>query len=438
MRIQPARRVRGHLRLPGDKSISHRAALLSALARGSALITNFSTSADCASTLACLTQLGVNIERQGTSVSVEGVGPKGLHEPHAALDCGNSGTTMRLLSGVLAGQNFVSDLTGDESLRSRPMKRVIEPLEMMGAHISSNEGRAPLRVTGRKPLRPISYLMPVASAQVKSCVMLAGLLAHGQTEIIEQGGPTRDHTERMLRWHDVTVDKRYQQAGAEVFTVHGPTDYPARDINVPGDISSAAFFISVAVLLSGSELEISDVGLNPTRAQIIQVMEQLGASVQVDEVREECNEPIGTLRIKGGAELAPMKDWHSNILRGSLIPQLIDELPMLAIVGTQVRGGLTIRDAAELRLKESDRIGATVANLRAMGAEVEEYEDGLSVGGPTRLRGAMLDSRGDHRIAMAFAVAALLAEGESEINDAECAGVSFPEFFRLLESVVER
>jgi 3-phosphoshikimate 1-carboxyvinyltransferase len=441
MKIQPARRLRGRLRLPGDKSISHRAGILAALAEGLTRIENFSTGQDCASTLACLGQLGVNIERHGTSVLIEGVGPKGLRAPAEMLDCGNSGSTMRLLAGVLAGQDFVSELTGDASLRSRPMKRIIEPLELMGARISSDAGRAPLRIEGRQPLKSINYRMPVASAQVKSCVLLAGLHADGRTEVIEEGGPTRDHTELMLDWLGVHLMKSSTQACdviSEVFAINGPVKFKARDIMIPGDVSSAAFFIAAAAMLPGSELLITDVGLNPTRSQIIGTFGEIRAGVSVDEMHAVCNEIVGTIRVSGAEGLAPLREGQSNILRGSLIPQLIDELPMLAVVGTQVAGGLTILDAKELRVKESDRINATVENLRRMGASVEEYEDGLRVFGPTRLRGAMLDSYSDHRIAMAFTVAALLAEGESEIAGAECASVSFPEFFQLLETLIER
>ncbi|HEX8097547.1 MAG TPA: 3-phosphoshikimate 1-carboxyvinyltransferase [Pyrinomonadaceae bacterium] len=443
MIIRPAKRLRGGLRLPGDKSVSHRAAILAALARGETLVGNFSTSEDCASTLACLNRLGVETEREGTNVRVKGVGPGGLRAPGVALDCDNSGSTMRMLAGVLAGQDFESELTGDDSLRSRPMKRIIEPLELMGARVESAAGRAPLRVRGRRPLQPISYRVPVASAQVKSCLLLAGLSAGGRTEVIESGGPTRDHTERMLRWLGVPVEVEMKKDDAEasrVFAVQGPAGFDARDISVPGDISSAAFFIAAASLLPGSDLRMEGVGLNPTRARIVDVLRGLGAQIQVEEVREECNEPVGTVRVKGSdEELAPQDAGRSHVISGGLVPQLIDELPVLAVVGTRVRGGLTIRDAAELRVKESDRLAATAANLRAMGAVVEEHEDGLTVSGPSKLRGARLDSYGDHRITMAFAVAALLADDESEIAGAEeCVGVSFPEFFGLLESAAGR
>jgi 3-phosphoshikimate 1-carboxyvinyltransferase len=445
MRIQPARRIRGSFRrLPGDKSISHRAAIIASLAAGRSRLTNFSTSADCAQTLACLRQLGVRVERDERSVTIEGTGSQGsLRAPPVALDCGNSGSTMRMLAGVLAGQDFVSELTGDDSLRARPMHRIIEPLEMMGARVESVAGRAPLRITGRRPLAPLTYELPVASAQVKSCILLAALNAEGRTTVIESRGATRDHTERMLRWFGIpveTMSEEYKGAPTEAIVIDGPARLAARDVAVAGDISSAAFFIAAAALLPGSALEIGGVSLNPTRAQSLRLLQSLGAHVRVSGMRERCNEAVGNVSITTTASghLSPAKPGRSNVLRGALIPQLIDELPLLAVVGTQVEGGLTIREAAELRVKETDRISATAANLRAMGAEVEEYEDGLAVAGQTRLRGAALDARGDHRIAMAFAVAALVARGESEIIGAECVAVSFPEFFHLLASVVER
>jgi 3-phosphoshikimate 1-carboxyvinyltransferase len=447
MRIQPARRIRGELRLPGDKSISHRAALLSALARGATRIENFSTSEDCAATLNCLRELGVKIEQDGTSVLVEGVGLRGLNAPQAPLDCGNSGSTMRMLAGVLAGQDFNSTLTGDESLRSRPMQRIIEPLELMGARISSENGRAPLQIKGQQQLKAITYKMPVESAQVKSCILLAGLSAEGHTAVIEREGATRDHTERMLRWLKVPVKSRKILHGAfinnEAISIEGRVQFDAQDGTVPGDISSAAFFIVAAALLPASELNISRVGLNPTRTRLLSVMRSLGARVHVDlkqagQWPEDFGEPFGDVGITGGDGLAPVEAGEPNVLRGSLIPQLIDELPVLAVLGSQVAGGISIRDAAELRVKESDRIRATVENLRAMGVEVEEHGDGLTIRKRTGLRGAKLNAHNDHRIAMAFTIAALVAEGDSEIIGAECVGVSFPEFFRLLESVVER
>lgn len=444
MRIQPAGRIRGRaLSLPGDKSISHRAGIIAALARGRSRLTNYSTSEDCARTLSCLRALGVEVERTGSSVLVTGRGPDGLAEPCVELDCGNSGTTMRLLAGVLAGQEFASTLSGDDSLSARPMQRVIEPLELMGAQVLSEGGRAPLHIRGRRPLLPITYAMPVKSAQVKSCILLAGLMAKGRTSVIERGGKTRDHTERMLKWFGVPLESGRESGGdgaSEVLTIESPASFAARDLDIPGDLSSAVFFIAAAALLPDSLLELKNIGLNPTRSQVLATLKQFQADIKVLDERESCNELIGTIRVSGkAAGHAPAGGTHSNTLNGSLIPQLIDELPMLAIVGTQIPGGLTIRDALELRLKESDRIAAVVTNLRAMGAEVLEYEDGLTVCGPTRLKGARLDAFGDHRVAMAFTVAALIAEGETEITGAErCVGVSFPEFYATLESVIER
>ncbi len=452
MKIRTAKRVRGRVeRLPGDKSISHRAAIIASLARGQTTIRNYSTSADCASTLACLAQLGVRVRRDDdNTVIVDGVGtPDGrplLREPVASLDCGNSGSTMRLLAGVLAGQRFASTLTGDASLQARPMRRIIEPLARMGASVLAEDGHAPLRVEGREgALAAIEYETPVASAQIKSCVLLAGLGAEGRTRVIE-ASRTRDHTERMLRWFGVHVETEAleHQDGptyAHAASVTGPAHFVARDLFVPGDISAAAFLICAATLLPGSDLSIKGVGLNPTRTQLLDTLALLGADVRVENERELSNEPIGDVRARGvERSLEPLESGRPPlVLKGHVVAGLIDELPVLAVVGTQIEGGLEIREARELRVKESDRISATVENLRAMGAQVEEYDDGMKVHGRAALHGARLDARGDHRIAMAFAVAALIAEGETEIAGAEeCVGVSFPDFFSLLESVTER
>ncbi len=363
-----------------------------------------------------------------------------------------------MLSGILAGQSFVSTLTGDESLRSRPMNRIIEPLTLMGARVFSQNGRPPLRVEGRNPLDAIRYELPVASAQVKSCVLFAGLRARGRTEVVERLGATRDHTERMLKWFGVPVEIKTELGGRSTHVaIDGPTRFVGSSVSMPADISSAAFFVAAAALLPDSQLEIQDVGLNPTRNQFLKTIgAAAGDVITVREVRNECNEPVGTIVVHGGGgsvadasrNEVDKTDGHASVrleltsisrtIRGSAIPPLIDELPLLAIVGTQLQGTFEIRDAGELRFKETDRVAGTVRNLRAMGAAVEEYDDGLAVDGPTRLRGALIDSRGDHRIAMAFTVAALLAEGDSEIEGAECVAISFPEFYELLDSVVER
>jgi 3-phosphoshikimate 1-carboxyvinyltransferase len=438
--IHGAKLIRGRMRVPGDKSISHRAAMMAALAEGTSSIKNFSTSADCAATLSCLTALGVVIKRYDNEIAITGVGRDGLREAKQPLDCANSGTTMRLLAGILAGQDFESTLTGDDSLRSRPMQRIIEPLQIMGARISSNDGRAPLVIHGQPNLKSISYELLVASAQVKSCILLAGLNAAGRTEVIENQ-PTRDHTERMLRSFGVQIEvgeAEREGENARSIAVNGPARLGSQDISIPGDASSAAYFVAAAALLPGSSLDISDVGVNPTRALFVEQMRALGLDVEVIDAREANNEPVGTIRARGSRR-QPSGQLDSPItIDGLTVPQLIDELPLLAVAGSQIEGGIEIRDAAELRVKESDRIATTAQNLRAMGAQVEEFDDGLRVAGPTRLRGAKIDPRGDHRIAMAFTVAGLLAEGETEISDSDCVAVSFPEFFELLESVVER
>jgi 3-phosphoshikimate 1-carboxyvinyltransferase len=432
MKIQPAENLRGTINLPGDKSISHRAALFSAMAEGETRIENFATSADCASTLACLAQLGVRVMRENTTVFIKGSGKTGFQAAQNALDCGNSGTTMRLLAGILAGQNFDSVLTGDESLSLRPMKRVIDPLAQMDARIEATENHAPLKVFGKNPLRAISFEPKVASAQVKSCVILAGLNAEGKTSVLEKT-PTRDHTERMLRWFGVDLEEADTENG-KLITVPGDARLTAKDLLVPSDVSSAAFFLVAAACLKGSEIVLRSVGLNPTRNAIVKVLRSFGAVVEVLNEREIGNEPLGDLRVRGIGKLG--SENSSNILRGAIIANLIDEIPILAVFGTQLEGGLEIREASELRVKESDRIKSVVENLRKMNAQIEEFEDGFRVE-KSELKGACVESFGDHRIAMAFAVAGLLATGETEIAGAECAAVSFPSFFEILQSVTK-
>jgi 3-phosphoshikimate 1-carboxyvinyltransferase len=428
MKLAPAHRIRGRLRLPGDKSISHRVALIAALAEGPSEISNFSTARDCAATLSCLRDLGVSIELKHGKLQF--AGNQKLLTPRQPLDCCNSGSTMRILAGVLAAHDITAELTGDDSLSSRPMRRIIEPLELMGATIESTDGKPPLKICGSRKPKPITYKLPVASAQVKSAILFAGLNAEGRTTVIETS-PSRDHTERLFNGFGVPV-----QTNALSVTLDGPARLSGGTITIPGDISSAAFFIAAAMLLSKSELVVEGVGLNPTRAAFLSVLRSWGADISQTDAQTERNEPVGTVRIRGG--ISQTATGTDRLVSGTLIPSLIDELPLLAVVGTQIPGGIEIRDAAELRLKESDRLATTAQNLCAMGAEVEELPDGLRVFGPTQLRGAIVDSHGDHRIAMAFAVAALIAQGESEICGSEAAGVSLPEFFELLNSLIER
>ena len=335
---------------------------------------------------------------------------------------------MRILAGVLARQNFTSELTGDSSLNSRPMGRIIEPLEMMGARIESKGGKPPLVIHGAEKIKPIAYKLPVASAQVKSAILFAALGANGRTQVW-QTSPSRDHTERLFNGFGVTVDT----AEDLTVTIDGPAQLVGGDITVPGDVSSAAYFVAASMLLPDSELTIENVGLNPTRAEFLSVLNSWGADISTNGIYSERNEPVGTIRVRGGINTNPV--IHRRIEQ-SKIPSLIDELPLLAVVGTQIQGGIEIREATELRHKESDRLKATAVNLRSMGATVEEHPDGLSVDGPVQLVGATIDSFGDHRIAMAFTVAALIAEGTSEILGAECVNISFPEFYNLLRSII--
>ncbi|HJS25269.1 MAG TPA: 3-phosphoshikimate 1-carboxyvinyltransferase [Pyrinomonadaceae bacterium] len=429
MKLKPARQIHGRLRLPGDKSISHRAALIAALASESIEISNFSTAADCASTVTCLQELSVSIERHDQKLVF--AGNQQLVAPRRPLNCGNSGSTLRILTGVLAGQDLTAELTGDESLSSRPMRRIIEPLELMGAKIEATDGKAPLKVRGSAKLNPITYKLPIASAQVKSAILFAGLNAEGRTTVIETT-TSRDHTERLFNGFGVPVTTNSDLS----VSLDGPARLNGGAITIPGDVSSAAYFVAAAMLLPESQLTIEGVGLNPTRAAFLSVLSSWGADISTGDVQTERNEPLGTIIVHGGINRVPSEEERT--LSRSLIPSLIDELPLLAVVGSQISGGIRIKDASELRLKESDRLATTALNLRAMGAEVEEFEDGLWVSGPTTLRGALIDSRNDHRIAMAFAVAALIAQGETQIEGSECVAISFPEFFPLLESLAKR
>ena len=423
--IKPARNILGSLRVPGDKSISHRYAMLAALAPGRSRFDNFAPGADCASTLACVRALGCNVERdeKGTVV-IDGLGTQ-LRVPAAPLDCGNSGSTMRMLSGILAAQPFSSELIGDESLSRRPMKRVIEPLAQMGAEIDAANGdRAPLRINGAK-LHGIDYAPSVASAQVKTSVLFAGLLAEGKTTVAEPAR-TRDHGELALRAFGAEVE-RTQNA---VSIVGGQTLHPLEAF-VPGDISSAAFFLCAATIFPESNLVIDGVLLNPTRSALLDVLAAMGSRISMVRVEESHGELVGTIA------LVPGQGRHVKIEK-SLTALLIDELPVLAAIAPFTTGGLEVHDAGELRVKESDRLSAVTRNLQAMGAQVEQTDDGWRIPGGQRLHGAEIESYDDHRIAMAFAVAALRAEGETLIRNAECVAISYPNFFEDLEGLVER
>ena len=429
MRLIPAGFVSGRLRMPGDKSISHRAALIAALSSGKSQISNFSTARDCSSTLACLRDLGISIEDKGGQLLF--AGDQKLVTPKMPLDCGNSGSTLRILTGVLAAHDLEAELIGDDSLSSRPMRRIIEPLELMGAQIDATEGKAPLKVRGTSDPAPITYKLPIASAQVKSAILFAALNAKGRTTVIEIS-PSRDHTERLFNGFGVPVRTNHDHS----VVLDGPARLEGGTITIPGDVSSAAYFIAAAMLMNKSVLTIEGVGLNPTRAAFLSVLSAWGANISTTDLQSDRNEPYGTINVGGG--ISKIASDQERTLSKSMIPSLIDELPLLAVVGSQISGGIRIKDAAELRLKESDRLASTAVNLLAMGAEVEEFEDGLQVVGPTKLHGATIDSFGDHRIAMAFTIAALIADGETEIKGADCVAISFPEFFELLESVVTR
>ncbi len=424
--IRPARNVLGSLRLPGDKSISHRYALLGGFANGTSRFVNFSTGADCSSTLACMQALGAKVSRTGAdSVEITGVAGR-VTPPSGPLDCGNSGSTMRMISGLLAPQEGRFTLIGDASLSRRPMQRIRQPLEAMGARITLTDGHAPLTIDGA-PLNAIDYTAPVPSAQVKSCILLAGLQTSGATTVHESIR-TRDHSELALRAFGAALTRSIDSV-----SISGPQPLLAIDAAVPGDISSAAFFLCAAALFPNSSLVIDSLGLNPTRAVLLDVLMTLGAKISVLNLEEKHAELVGVVQISG-----PAAGLGSTEVSGALAAQLIDELPVLAAIAPYTGGGIRIRGARELRVKESDRIALVAKNLRAMGAEVEEFDDGLDVPGGQSLHGATIDSGGDHRIAMAFAVAALKAEGETLIQGADSAAISFPEFFDLLDQIAER
>lgn len=426
IRVQRAPHIEADIKVPGDKSISHRSAMLAALTDGPCRISNYLRGEDCLGTLRVLRQLGVRIEEQaGGDFVVHGCRGE-FSAPASDLDCGNSGTTMRLMSGLLAAQPFRSRLTGDASLSRRPMRRVMEPLALMGAelHAESEKDCPPLVVQGRRPLRAIEYRLPVASAQVKSCVLLAGLFADGKTSVV-QPVATRDHTEQMLQYFGVPVERE-----GETIAVAGGRLPKARDFAVPGDISSAAFWLVAAAVQQGASLCVRRIGLNRTRTGILAVLLRMGARLREEQETVGPGEPCGKIEILG----APL---HGTTISGDEIANVIDEIPVLAVAGALAGGTTVIRDAAELRVKESDRLSVVAHHLAAMGADVTEQPDGMVIRGGRPLHGARLASHGDHRIAMAFAIAGLFAQGETVIEDAGCVETSYPGFAEQLRSIID-
>jgi 3-phosphoshikimate 1-carboxyvinyltransferase len=422
--VRPSGPLAGVVVLPGDKSISHRYAMIASLAEGVSRIRNYSTGADCHSTLGCIKALGIEVEEQGTAVTIHGRGLAGWRQPAADLDAGNSGSTIRMMSGILAAQPFTSRIFGDESLSRRPMDRIMKPLGLMGARIEAREDAAagkhfpPLTIHGGV-LHSIDYMLPVASAQVKTCVLFGGLFAEGRT-IVREPVRSRDHTEIALREFgaEITVIQR-------VITLEGRPSLTSRELMVPSDLSSAAFFLVAGLLVPGSNLVIQGVGLNPTRSSLLDFLLAIGAPIRVLRIESVNGELIGDIRV----EHAPVR---GGVIEGDLAAALIDEIPVLAVLGAASEEGLIVRDAQELRIKETDRIATVAENFRRMGIQVEVTPDGMRVPGRQKFRAAAFDSFGDHRIAMAFAVAALRGDGESTIDHAEAASVSFPEFWNIL------
>lgn len=423
--IQPSRNLRGEILVPGDKSISHRAVMLGSLAKGTTRITHFLNGADCLSTINCFRSMGISIEQTEDSLLVKGRGMHGLQAPMYTLNTGNSGTTTRLISGILAGQDFSSVLSGDDSLNSRPMGRIITPLSQMGAHIQSLLGNqcAPLKICPGR-LHGIQYQSFVASAQVKSAILLAGLYADSPTSVTEPA-LSRNHTELMLHGFGADVTSVIHENGTATASVQPCRELYAREIHVPGDISSAAYFIAAGLLVPGSELLVKNVGLNPTRAGFLKVCKAMGANLTY------LNESLEGGEAKADILVRP-QSLKGTVIEGNLIPTLIDEIPILAVMAAFAQGTTVIRDAAELKVKETNRIDTVTEALRAMGADITPTEDGMVIQGGRPLHGARIHSHLDHRIAMAFAIAGLAAEGETTILDSQCVDVSYPEFFREL------
>ena len=428
--IRPAQTLQGSLVLPGDKSISHRYAMLAGLAEGTSRLANFSTGADPHSSLACMAALGATVEEKGTHIEVTGTAGN-FQQPAGPLDCGNSGSTMRMLAGLVAPHPHTFMLVGDHSLTLRPMERIRKPLAAMGANLTLSEGHAPITIHGG-PLKAIDFETPIPSAQVKTAVLFAGLQAQGTTSLSETI-LTRDHSEHALRAFGATLTRIAAADGRPSrLSIPGGQKLHAIDASVPGDLSSAAFFLCAALLFPDSNLILDAVGLNPTRSALLDVITALGAKIRVLNVEEHHGELVGTLQINANPSSAPTQPFE---ISGGLTAQLIDELPVLAAIAPYSRAGLRIRDAQELRVKESDRISLVAKNLKAMGAELTEHPDGLDIPGSQTLHGARIDSGTDHRIAMAFSVAALRATSETEIDGAEAAAISFPEFFAHLRTL---
>lgn len=421
---KPSSPLKGELTVPGDKSISHRAVMFGAIANGTTRITNFLQGADCLSTIACFQKLGISIENTPSEILVHGKGLHGLSAPSDYLDTGNSGTTTRLIAGILAGQEFTSFLTGDASIQTRPMKRIIQPLSLMGASVESLRGNdcVPLKIQGH-PLQSISYLSPVASAQVKSCILLAGLYGNDITSVTEPF-LSRNHTELMLSHFGAKISSQNTTVSIEPEPVLYGTD-----ISVPGDISSAAYFIAAALLVPGSELLIKHVGINPTRDGILRVCKAMGADIQLMNHSTAGGEPVADLLVRHSA-------LHGTVIEGELIPALIDEIPVIAVLAAYAKGTTVIRNAEELKVKESNRLGILVEELTAMGGNVEETSDGMIIHGGAPLQGASIDSRLDHRIAMSFAIAGLAAEGTTQLLRADCVNISYPGFYKDLRGLM--
>ncbi|HVW86419.1 MAG TPA: 3-phosphoshikimate 1-carboxyvinyltransferase [Bryobacteraceae bacterium] len=420
--VRPAGRLAGTVTLPGDKSISHRYAMIASLAQGTSKILNYSTGADCHSTLGCVQSLGIEVQEDGTTVTIHGKGLNGWSQPAADLDAGNSGSTIRMMSGLLAAQPFTSRIFGDESLSRRPMDRIMKPLSQMGAKIEARDNRFPPLTIHGGELHAIDYTLPVASAQVKTCVLFGGLFAEGQT-IVREPIRSRDHTEIALR--EFGADLKVAQ---RVITLEGRPELTGRELVVPSDLSSAAFFLVAGLLVPGSTLVIQGVGLNPTRSSLLDFLLSIGAPIKVLKIESVNGELIGDIQV----QQAPVR---GGIIEKDLAAGLIDEIPVLAVLGAASEEGLIVRDAQELRIKETDRIATVAENFKRMGIEIEVTPDGMRVPGKQKFRAAAFDSFGDHRIAMAFAVAALRGDGESTIDNADAASVSFPEFWNILEKV---